>query len=303
MPDVNIIKGRGFLRAPGRVAHSPLKADRNLSYREFIRLVRSLWEEAHPDVPIRATQGKKFAKYPVIVYALEDRQTHSDEPKFRYREHIRTEDDNDLVIWGQRFRNIVSFTVITETDPELAEQIIELFEDFMSEYTPVFKRLGASEFIYARRLPDNDQNRVSEDVTTRAVAYYLTTEKLKQIAQPRLNELVIHAQTFIQRDGYNFTTDSGDAFLTSINHQFRVGDRVSVFAVQDADAASLPSQLHHSWIYEVAAVTNNTITITNLAGDAVGPFDAGQGVIILDDYNVPGDLFIDDNYQSATPSF
>lgn len=171
-----------------RIFGEPLQASGNLTYLEFITVVKALWENAYPDIKIKPTQNGTYAEYPVIIYGLELRKTHTSEPKPRTR---TTQTDRNVVVFGQRFQNIVSFTVVTEANqtsekgiagrysgPEVADNIIEIFEDFMLEHTPVFKRLGASEFVYSRRLSDSEENRDSTDVCKRTVTYMLTTEKL-----------------------------------------------------------------------------------------------------------------------------
>ena len=58
-----------------------LKAEGNLQYPEFIELVRLLWENSYPDIPLVPTYGGKFAQYPCIAYGLELKRAHNKEPK------------------------------------------------------------------------------------------------------------------------------------------------------------------------------------------------------------------------------
>lgn len=184
-------------------SREPLKAEGNLTYRQFIKLVQHLWAEGHPDIPIYPTQGGQQAKYPCIVYGLEVRKTHPVEPKPRFREAVVRDGDTDVFIHGQRFQNIVSFTVVDE-NADRAEVIIEIFEDFMLEFTPVFKRMGVSEFVYSRRLPDSEENRQGEDVARRSVAYMLTTEKIRYMEVEKINKFVIDARIYLAN---NVVTD------------------------------------------------------------------------------------------------
>jgi hypothetical protein len=190
-----------------RMFGAPLQAQGNLSYLEFITAVKALWENAYPDIKIKPTQSGDYVHYPVIVYGLELRKAHSTEPKPR----TRISPNKDVAVFGQRFQNVITFTVITETTegsklkgttgrssgPEVAEQIIEAFEDFMLEYTPVFKRLGASELVYARRLSDSEENRGSEDVNKRTVSYMLTTEKLFAMEVNKIEEIAIDVRRYM----------------------------------------------------------------------------------------------------------
>jgi len=189
----------------------PLQSEGNLSYLEFISVVKSLWEESFPNYPIKSSSsgdpaftwfnsnyidpetGNTTGRYEdtdaIITYSLELRKTHSVEPKPRMRQIA----NRDIYIYGQRFQNIISFTAMAPVGKRLGsnknsiqddhdnaylvESLIEAFEDFMLEYTPIFKKIGASELTYSRRLSDSEINREQKDVHKRTVTYMLTTEK------------------------------------------------------------------------------------------------------------------------------
>jgi hypothetical protein len=190
----------------------PLQSDGNLSYLEFISAVKSIWEESFPNYPIKSSSsgdpsftwfnpnyvdpetGQNTGRYEetdaIITYSLELRKTHSVEPKPRMRQIT----SNDVYIYGQRFQNIIAFTAMSpvgkrlganpnsviddQDNAYLVESLMETFEDFMLEYTPIFKKIGASELTYSRRLADSEVNRDQKDVHKRTVTYMLTTEKL-----------------------------------------------------------------------------------------------------------------------------
>lgn len=190
-----------------------LKSEGNLSYLGFIEMVKMLWENSYPDIPIVATFGGKFASYPCIAYGTELKRAHNQEPKSRYRERVLGDDNIYYIIEGQRFQNIISFTVMVEANAgklegdahryegaEVADRVIELFEDFMQEYTPVFKRLGASEFVYARRLSDTEINMDQTDVIKRMVTYMLTTEKIMVSAVGRIETIVADIRQWVSHE-------------------------------------------------------------------------------------------------------
>jgi hypothetical protein len=189
----------------------PLQSEGNLSYLEFIATVKSIWEESFPNYPIKSSSsgdpaftwfnpnymdpetGQTTGRYEdtdaIITYSLELRKTHSVEPKPRMRQIT----SNDVYIYGQRFQNIIAFTAMSPVGKRLGsnpnsidddhdnaylvESLIETFENFMLEYTPIFKKIGASELTYSRRLSDSEVNRDQKDVHKRTVTYMLTTEK------------------------------------------------------------------------------------------------------------------------------
>lgn len=189
----------------------PLQSDGNLSYLEFIAVVKSIWEQSFPNYPIKSSSsgdpsftwfnpsyidpesGQSIGRYEdtdaIITYSLELRKTHSVEPKPRMRQIT----NKDVYIYGQRFQNIIAFTAMSPVGKRLGsnpnsiaddhdnaylvESLIETFEDFMLEYTPIFKKIGASELTYSRRLSDSEINRDQKDIHKRTVTYMLTTEK------------------------------------------------------------------------------------------------------------------------------
>ena len=124
-----------------------------LNYLQFINLVKKLWEQSYADIPIiplgPGTDTFSVHDY-VIVYALELRKAHTIEPKPRMRQNISGK-NNVYTIYGQKFQNIVSFSVMTKIGvvegghsnklnddtfkSQISDQIIEAFEDFMLEYT------------------------------------------------------------------------------------------------------------------------------------------------------------------------
>jgi hypothetical protein len=203
-----------FLRAPGSPTQ---KRPGNLQYLDFIDLVRSMWESAFPssnpkNPPIVTSGGEQFARYPSIVYSLQLRKAHPGEPKPKYRDEIITNPDEDgLIICGQRFQNVVAFSVVHDEDPRVAEEWVEVFEDFMLEYTPIFKQMGLSEIVYARRLPDDDQPRVAEGVNKRTTSYLVTTEKIIKTSYDKWRAMLVRARMAMDH-AVTFTT-IGDEFV------------------------------------------------------------------------------------------
>ena len=189
----------------------PLQAAGNISYLEFISIVKLLWENLHPDIPIVPTQPAQYSTYPCVVYGLELRKAHTTEPKPRNRNVV----EKDIMVFGQRFQNVVSFTFTTKMmggasrssdssalasrydGADVADSIAEIFEDFMLEYTPVFKRLGASEFVYARRLADSEENKGNTDIVKRTITYMLTTEKLLVTSVAQIEKIAIDIRTYM----------------------------------------------------------------------------------------------------------
>lgn len=191
-----------------RMFGAPLQAAGNLTYLEFIAVVKALWENAYPDIKIQPTANGSYAEYPVIIYSLEIRKTHTSEPKPRTR---NTQNVPDVLVFGQRFQNVISFSILTKADAgtsanalekrysgaQVADNLIEIFEDFMLEHTPVFKRLGASELVYSRRLSDSEINRDNTDIIKRTVTYMLTTEKLIATSVQKIEQIAVDVRRYM----------------------------------------------------------------------------------------------------------
>jgi hypothetical protein len=77
----------------------------------------------------------------------------------------------------------------------LVESLIETFEDFMMEFTPIFKKIGASELVYSRRFADSEVNRESKDIHKRTVTYMLTTEKTFAAKAETIEQIAIDLRT------------------------------------------------------------------------------------------------------------
>jgi len=203
-----------YLRSTGLIDGSEVVSTGTLTYMQFISMVKYLWEKGTPSVPVLPVSSGKtdtLDKYPAIIgYAMELRKAHTSEPKPRFREHVKNQ---EYTVFGQRFQNIISFSImskvgtfqgedhtVTRDDVDtavLCDELIERFEDFMQEYTPVFKAAGASELIYSRRLSDTEMNRESTDVHKRVVTYMVTTEKTFLIPNETIGEISLDIRSWV----------------------------------------------------------------------------------------------------------
>jgi hypothetical protein len=189
----------------------PLQSSGKLTYLDFVGLVKEAWEQSHPNIPVVPMAMNEYDMlciHPaVIVYSMELRKTHVNEPKPKIRQVSNSE---EVTVYGQKYQNIISFTIMARVgklegqDPSsvqddldksvLCDQIIEEFEDFMLEYTPVFKYLGANELTYSRRLSDSEVARRTKDVHKRTVTYMLTTEKTFAVRNRTIEEIAINTR-------------------------------------------------------------------------------------------------------------
>lgn len=204
----------------GIYQHNRMVATGNLSWIDWLRVVEYIWHDTHPDIPLVAEGGKEVDQYPLIVYRLDFRNPLESENKPRYRESIATAPTDQAIInKGQRFNNFTTFTVYTLQDPHLAEAIIEQLENFMIEFTPVFKQLGLSDFFYGRRSPDTEDTRPGGITRVeRSVTYNAITEKIIQIDYNKLQTFSINVQTYLENNPITYSVaDSTPSSFTIIN--------------------------------------------------------------------------------------
>ena len=259
-----------------------------LNYLEFVQMVKNIWEELHPEVPIipynpnrdistsynetittttsANVAGVTPSQYPPITigYSLELRKPHTMDPKPRMRHQIMETQNRAITIYGQKFQNIVSFTVMAEVgtffgpnndqvfdDADasvVVDQIIEEFEYFMVEHTPIFKAAGASDLVYARRVSDSDLNKDGKDILQRQVMYMLTTERTYAIENARIQSVAVNARARLD-EMYAATPSYA---IEDIGSEEIIRDSETYTRVNSIDSGGYPT-------YEVMSGTELTI--------------------------------------------
>jgi len=190
----------------------------SLNYLDFIQIVKKMWEEMYPDIPILPyEQYIDMTVFPAITihHKLELRKPHTMDPKPRMRQQLKDYSPSESVtIYGQKFQNIVSFNIIgiksfnQGEDPDatiddldmhyLLEQVAQEFENFMIEYTPIFKAVGASDLVYARRGEDSTIRKEARDLIEKPIMYMLTTEKTFAISNARIQKIAVDARAWLK---------------------------------------------------------------------------------------------------------
>lgn len=223
---------RQFLQVPAD--HPPanmLRARGNLDYLGFIRLVQQLWleatgtrEDGTARIPLRATgTDLNDPDYPCILYSLELRKPFTNEAKPKIREILDLTSTHKMIVSAQRFENIVQFSVVdsvASSGAQRVEEIIEAFEDFMMQYTPIFKEVGLSDIFYAQRRTDRTEERSGFSVVRRSITYLVITEKVLAKEVWRLNDILVSARTYLVDNQPQQATPSYEGLSYEIEDQF-----------------------------------------------------------------------------------
>ena len=238
------------LQAPGKTLDlNGIKEvyDGKLSYIEFVSVLKKMWEEVYPSIPVLPMASARQAftviegdavssigstsaldMYDVIItYGVAQKKAHTGEPKPRMRQNVlipsssqefmpdgslSQKKDKYYTIYGQKFQSIINFNILSkvklveddspgwslsEEAYSITEQVLDRFEDFMIEMTPIFKMIGASELVFARRLADVEITRNDRDIIRKSIQYMLTTEKTFAAPHGVLEKIAIDARTWL----------------------------------------------------------------------------------------------------------
>lgn len=183
----------------------PLTQHGNIQYGDFIRVIKDLFGLAHPGVGFHPefdnTISFEVDDQPdkgFLFYSLVEKVPRSTDPKprFHHRFNVNEGEENEttIFIYRQTFECLVKFSGAS-TDPFKSEKIIEIFEDFMTEVTHIFKQLGLEDIFYFKRSPDNFENRSGKGLHLRPVLYRVNFQKLYRVDQTSLQKYILHLST------------------------------------------------------------------------------------------------------------
>lgn len=171
----------------------PLTAYGNIQYRGFIKTLKDMWADAHPEIYFRpfSDNNEYDPDRGYIIHSIAQKVPKEGNAKPRAHHNFRDEVTGKYwSIFVQSFVHTVRFFAV-HTDAEIADELIDEFEDFMTEVIPVFKAYGLEELIYYQRIADTNQNRMGDDVAVRSIDYRLTTQKILQVENATLNKYFV----------------------------------------------------------------------------------------------------------------
>lgn len=105
---------------------------------------------------------------------------------------------------GQVFDNLVQFNLWARSAWEV-EELTEWFQDYMTNYTGMFREAGIVEMWFDRRVRDDVLNQIKSKYHLRSVLYYIRTEKLdiESIEPIKRIEAKFHVDTTPQNNSFN----------------------------------------------------------------------------------------------------
>lgn len=175
-------------------------AEKNCSIFDFIKMVEKVVTKTMKDLSVEFVpdENKTVAispdlelDHPMITYKVIYRKP-DNELKPRRREGIEEKGDDDQTrvgeIYGQKFDSIIQFNVFASVY-DLAEQVMEKFEEAIFTYTGYFKNSGVSELLFEEQATDTNYDIYRQKISVRNLRYRVKTEKLIVLFQERIREI------------------------------------------------------------------------------------------------------------------
>ena len=176
-----------------------LKADKTATLFDFIKMIdkvitltmKDLNVEFIPDEGRTVYLSSDFKlDHPIITYKLLSRKPKG-EIKPRFREGFnRTSHLDEQVgeIYGQKFKCHLQFDIFASVY-EVAEQVMERFEDMMITYAGYFKRNGVAELLFDQQFTDEHFETMRQTLSIRNISYYVEIEKLTVIMRENIKAI------------------------------------------------------------------------------------------------------------------
>lgn len=175
-------------------------ADKNCSLFDFIKMIENVVTKTMKDLNVEFVpdENKTVAlspdieiNHPMITYKIISRKPKG-ERKPRVRENIREKGDDEEnrvgEIYGQKFESLIQFNVFASVY-DVAEQVMEKFEEAIFTYTGYFKKNGVSELLFEEQLTDTNYDIYRQKISVRNLRYRVETEKLIVLFQERIREI------------------------------------------------------------------------------------------------------------------
>lgn len=157
----------------------PITAFDNIQYEDFLNIVKTLWEDGHPDVQFQrySARNQYNPDKGYIVASMARRIAADNNSKPRFRASEDQADGSVTQYYTQSFINLVRFTAL-HTDPEVADEMISQFESFMVSIRPILGIKGAERLTFVERSADEDETRMGWDRSARTLMYELVTQSI-----------------------------------------------------------------------------------------------------------------------------
>lgn len=186
----------------------PVQAQGSVSYQKFINIVNYLWTLGHPEICFIPFADNNIydPEKGYIIYSLVRAKPAENFIKPRFHRAVDHPQDatKKIAVFIQSFTNVVKFTAVHK-NPKMAEEMIENFQLFMLESTPIFIGAGVEDFAYGERPADEHKTRYGEDIAARSVMYIVRTQLVLTTDMSKLEAIIARVSVMFDQ-GYEDAT-------------------------------------------------------------------------------------------------
>lgn len=176
-------------------------ATANASLFDFIKMVEKLTLLTLKDLEVEfiPDENKNIVEnadikldHPVITYKVIFRKPKTElKPRIRQTIREKAEDaDEERVgeVYGQKFDCIIQFNVFASVY-DVAEQVMERFEEMIFVYTGWMKNQGVAELLFDQQLTDENYDLFRQTISVRNLRYKVEVEKLHVIFTDKIKSI------------------------------------------------------------------------------------------------------------------
>lgn len=176
-------------------------AEKSASLFDFIKMVNKVVSKTMQDLKVEfiPDENKNIIvspdlqlDHPIITYKVIYRKPKGElKPRVRQQIYEKSDDPNDDrlgEIYGQKFKCLIQFNVFASVY-DLAEQVMEEFEEQIFTYTGFFKKNGVSEILFEEQATDSSYDMYRQTISVRNIRYIVEVEKLIAMFQEKLKEV------------------------------------------------------------------------------------------------------------------
>jgi len=171
------------------------------SLQDFIAMVGLIVEYAMDDYNVEflsddndyfsTDDNNRSLNNPMIMHKVLKRVP-KNEFKPIVREEVIQKDDSGVerlgTMYGMRFDCKVQFNILA-SEHEVANQVMERFEDLMISYAGYIKNQGVAEFYFIDQYTDSYYKTLREKLSVRSLVYYVEIEKLLVIFNEKIKDI------------------------------------------------------------------------------------------------------------------
>lgn len=172
-------------------------------------------------------------------------------------EIFRDPDDREnysIEVWRQPFDQMVDFDC-WDTNPAIALQLAEWFEQFMNHHIGTLRRHGVGEILFWDQRDEDAREQWREGIVAQSVRYVIRTENLWTVRRSNLRRLSLHLRVVKHNEGLLGGSPSGEVLYFGRVHDSSGDYLYGTFDIED-----------HAWAEPVTLASNT--------GD---PFDGVTG--------------------------